>query len=184
MTTQTTTVTLLNVNSILERMHIEANMKVADLGCGAAGRFVFPLAAAVGSMGVVYAVDILKSSLDLVKRRSNQENLANIKPVWSNLEVFGATKIPAGSLDAVLLVNTLSQSKERVNIIREAIRLLKKGGKLLVAEWKKIASPLGPALEKRVDQTLMKNSAARLGLELEDEFSAGPYHWGLIFKKL
>jgi ubiquinone/menaquinone biosynthesis C-methylase UbiE len=176
--------TLLDVKSVLEHLSLEENMKVADLGCGSSGRFVFPCAEIVGSTGLVYAVDILKNTLDLIIRQAKENNLMNIKAVWSNLEVFGATKIPAGSIDVAILVNTLSQSQERVNIVREAIRLVKKGGRLLVAEWKKTATPLGPPLDKRVDSVLLKNGAFRLGLELDDEFAPGPCHWGLIFKKL
>ena len=84
-------------------------------------------------------MDILRTALETISKRAHAENLANIKTVWSNLEIFGATKIEAGSLDVGLLINTLYQSHKRAEILRESIRLLKKNGKLVIVEWKNIA---------------------------------------------
>jgi len=175
---------LLDVNFILSKAQISENTKVADLGCGASGFFIFPLAKLVGKRGKVYAVDILKTILETIDKRIKQENLENIKTVWSNLEIFNATKIESGSLDVILLVNTLYQSHKRPEILREAVRLLKKGGLLLVVEWKNIATPLGPPAEERVKADLLKAGAQKLGLKIEDEFDAGQYHYGIVFTKL
>jgi len=100
------------------------------------------------------------------------------------LEIFKATKIESGSLDVALLINTLYQSRKRVEILREAIRMLKKGAKLLVVEWKNVSSPFGPPPEERVKPDLLKIGAKKLGLEIEDEFEAGQYHFGILFVKL
>lgn len=175
--------TLLDANLVVGKLSLVAGMKIADLGSGGAGRFLFPCARLIGKDGKAYAIDILKNALGMISRRARQENQPNIETVWSNLEIFGATNLPAGSLDRALLVNTLSQSTKRVEIIRETIRLLKKGGRLLIVEWKKEATPLGPDKLRRVDRELLKSGASRLGLEIEEEFTAGPYHWGIIASK-
>ena len=117
---------MIDANLILTKARVEEKTKVADLGCGSSGHFVFPSAKLVGKKGIVYAVDILRTTLETVNKRARIENLANIKTVWSNLEIFGATKIEAGSLDVGLLINTLYQSHKRAEILRESIRLLKK----------------------------------------------------------
>lgn len=176
--------TLLDVNSILDKIQVCEKMNVADFGCGASGHFVFPAAKMIGEKGKMYAVDILKSVLETIERRTKQENLENIIPLWSNLEIFGATEIESGSLDIALLVNTLYQSHKRAEILREVIRAIKKGGKIVVIEWKNVALPFGPPEEKRVNMENLKTGAAKLGLKLEEEFNAGPYHYGLIFSKL
>jgi len=175
---------LLDVNFILSKAQISEDMKVADLGCGASGHFVFPAAKIVGKGGKIFAVDILKTVLEETNKRVKQDNLDNIKTVWSNLEIFKATKIESGSLDVVLLINTLYQSHKRPEILREAIRMLKKGGKLLVVEWRNISSPFGPPAEERVKVDLLKAGGRKLGLEIEDEFEAGQYHYGILFIKL
>lgn len=174
---------LLDVQFILGKAGVGDRMKVADLGCGASGHFVFPAARLVGKDGKVYAIDILKPVLENIKRRIKQENLENIEPIWSDLEVANATKIEPESLDVALLINTLYLSHKRGEMLREAIRLLKKGQKLVIVEWKNISSPLGPPSEERVREDLIKKAGQKLGLTLEEEFEAGPYHYGLIFIK-
>ena len=175
---------MIDANLLLGKIGVEEKMKVADLGCGSSGHFVFPAAQMVGKKGVVYAVDILRTALETITKRARAENLANIEAIWSNLEIFGATKIEAGSLDIALLINTLYQSHKRAEILRESIRLLKKDGKLAIVEWKNVASPFGPPTEERVKKELVDNAAKKLGLKQETEFEAGQYHYGLIYIKL
>lgn len=176
--------TLLDANLILSKSQVEEKMKVADLGCGSSGHFVFPAARLVGKKGMVYAVDILRTVLETINKRARAENFANIKTIWSNLEIFGATKIEAGSLDVALLINTLYQSHKRAEILRESIRLVKRNGELVVVEWKNIAAPFGPPAEERVKKELLDSAAKKLGLRPEEEFEAGQYHYGLIYVKL
>ncbi len=175
--------TLLDDDFILEKAGISGGMVVADLGCGAQGRYVFGASPLVGKNGVVYAIDILKTILESIKRRAKGENINNIKTIWSDLEIYNATKIEPNKIDTSLLINTLYQSHKRVEILREAIRITKKGGKIMVVEWKNIASPFGPPTENRVKMELLKDGAKKLGLKLEEEFEAGQYHYGLIFEK-
>ncbi|MFH0892174.1 MAG: methyltransferase domain-containing protein [Candidatus Falkowbacteria bacterium] len=174
---------LLDVKVILNKAEIGEGMKVADLGCGSTGHFVFPASSMVGEKGLVYAVDILKTVLETINRRIKYDNVKNIITVWSNIETFKATKIESGSLNVALLVNTLYQSHKRAEIIRESVRLIKKGGKLIIVEWKNIALPFGPPAEERVNKDALIKSGPRLGLEFEEEFFAGHYHYGLIFTK-
>lgn len=175
---------LIDVNLILQKVGIGDKMKIADLGCGSSGHFVFPPASLVGKKGKVYAVDILKTVLETMNKRIRQDNIANIETVWSDLEVFGATKIESGSLDVAMLNNTLYLSHKRAEMIREAARMIKKGGKLLIVEWKNIAAPVGPPAEAKVNKNMLEISAKKFGLQLEEDFEAGKYHYGLIFVKL
>ncbi len=175
--------TLLNIYLILNKATISENMKIADLGCGGNGSFVFSSSALVGKRGKVFAVDILKTILERIKRKAKQENLENIESIWSDLETFGATKIESSSLDVTLLVNTLHQSRKRTEIIREAIRMLKKGGKIVIVEWKKVALPFGPPPEARVDNEALVKILEHLGMDIETEFQAGQYHYGIVAVK-
>jgi len=175
---------LFNIATILEKMNIGEKQHVAELGCGNFGFFVFPLARLVGKQGKVYAVDILKPTLEEITRESKKENLTQVYTVWSNLEIFKATKIENSSLDNALLINILHQSEKKIEILREAIRLLKRGGKLLIVEWKSTDIPLGPKPERRVNVDSLKTAIPKIGLTIKEEFEAGPYHYGLILTKL
>ena len=174
---------LLNPNKILQKLNIEEGMKVADLGCGSSGHFVFPMSKMIGKNGIAYAVDILKPTLAHIEEMAKSEYIKNIKIIWSDLEIFNATKIESNTLDVALLVNTLFQTTKRTEVVRESIRMLKKNGKLLVVDWKITAAPFGPPKEKKINKQALKKISIRLGLNLISEFSAGQYHFGLIFKK-
>jgi ubiquinone/menaquinone biosynthesis C-methylase UbiE len=175
---------LLDVNIILTKAGVSDKMRFADLGCGGTGHFVFPAAILVGKKGSVYAVDIMKPALEAIRRRKKQENLSNIEIVWSNLEIFNATNIEANSIDVALLANTLYQSHKRIKILQEAVRMIKRNGKLVIVEWKSITAPFGPPVEERVNKDAITESSKNLGLKFEAEFFAGQYHYGLIFVKL
>lgn len=173
---------LININ-IFDKIGIEAGMNVGDLGCGNLGYFSLPAAKLVGKNGTVYAVDILRSVLNSVAGLAKQEGLDNVKLVWSNLEIVGATKVPAASLDLAFLINILFQSQKDDLVIKEAHRLLKSGGKLLIVDWKRISAPLGPPLTDRTKKEEIGKFCQEAGFRLLEEFDAGPYHYGMIFMK-
>ncbi|HNP75563.1 MAG TPA: class I SAM-dependent methyltransferase [bacterium] len=168
---------------IFSKSGVSEGMSVGDLGCGNLGYFSIPAAKLVGRSGVVYAADILKSALEAVSHRASQEGLDNLKTVWSNLEIIGATKIPTESLDVAFLINILFQSDKDDLVLKETYRLVKPGGKLVVVDWLKISAPFGPPMEDRTDQKQITQFAVDAGFKLLEEFSAGPYHYGLLFIK-
>jgi len=174
---------LLDPLEILARLGVKTGAKVADLGCGGAGHFTIPAAQLVGDHVTVYAVDILKTVLRSVISKARLEGIDNIKAVWSNLESAGATKIRKNSLDFALLINILFQSKKHEDIFKEAIRLLKEDGKLLIIDWGQNPSVFGPPPTDRVKAENIKKIAKDLKLKSIDEFQAGTYHYGLIFEK-
>lgn len=168
---------VLNPKALVARMGAREGQIVADLGCGTQGHFVFPAAHAVGPKGKVYAVDILKSALSGVESRAKLEGVNNVETVWSDLEVYGATAVP--ELDLAMLINNLPKEA----MLKEAARVVKKGGKLAVIDWKSEAAPLGPPSKDRVDKEKIKNLLASWRFRLVENFEAGPYHFGLVFVK-
>lgn len=171
-------------NLVIKKAQIGEGMRIADLGCGYTGRFAFPMARLVGRSGVIYAVDAKKDALESMAKLAKRENISNIKTVWSDLEIFKATKIESSSIDVVLLMNVLFQSQKRVEVIREAVRLLKKDCRLIIIEWVKTAALFGPPVASRISKESLKNSLSKLGLKLEEEFEPGPYHYGLVCIKV
>jgi len=61
--------------------------------------------------------------------------------------------------------------------------MLKPDGKLLLIEWKKTAAPMGPTVDRRLDQNLARQCAEAAGLILQNNFEAGQYHYGMVFVK-
>lgn len=173
---------LLNPLEILNTANVGFGDTVADLGTGAQGHFTMQAAKIVGDRGRVYGVDILKSVLQNIDSRAKEAGLHNITTVWSNLEIVGAAKkISDKSVDTALLINVLFQvKKNRENIFQEAKRILKKGGRLVVIDWKKKGSPMGPTQDMRIAQDEVKKILTVNGYKIQQEFEPGEHHWGII----
>ncbi len=175
---------LIDAKSLLEKTDLKEGWRVADFGCGARGHFTLQAAKMVGTKGVVYAIDVLKSALNGVESNARLHGLFNIRTLWSDLEILGATKLPENYLDLALLINILFQVKDRQTVIKEAIRLVKKQGKLLIVDWKETSAPFGPLVKDRISAQKVKQIGAELGLKLEKEFEAGSYHYALLFERM
>ncbi|MFW0838171.1 MAG: class I SAM-dependent methyltransferase [Candidatus Komeilibacteria bacterium] len=174
---------LLNPEHILKDiLRLDFGSRVADLGCGSMAYFTLAAAHIVGKDGQVYAVDILKDVLSSVQSKAQLQRLDNIKTVWSNLEIYGATQVPT-DLDYVFLVTTLFQNTQHLPVLKEAARVLKEGGKMLLVEWLPQNTAIGPALAKRLKPEQIKAYTQEAGFKLQQEFKAGSYHYGMIFEK-
>ncbi len=81
----------------------------------------------------------------------------------------------------VLMTDLLFQIEEKEEVFREARRVLKGKGKVLVVDWD-LSSSLGPK-EGRVPPDEVKEIAKRMHFYLDKKFQAGSYHYGLVFVK-
>lgn len=174
---------IFDAHSILKECGVSEGAKVGVMGAGVSGLFVYPSARIAGKYGKVYAVDVLKPALEVIERQIKEDNLENVGLIWSNLEVFGAAKIEAGSLDYAILVDVLSQSQKRPEILREIARMLKKGGKIILIEWDTHQIPFGPKLENRIPRAQLLGLVPSLGYHLDREFAPSAYHYGLLLIK-
>jgi len=174
---------LLDIGMILAQIEKRDEMVVADFGCGNFGFFVFPLARLIGENGKLYAVDILKSALDEIKRKAYSDNLPQVETIWGNLEKAGGIKLPNGELDAALLINTLYQATQSLEMLKECVRTLKKGGTFVIVDWTQEEAPFGPPLGSRIKKDKLKLALAKIGLDFKSEFNPGKYHYGLVFIK-
>ena len=115
------------------KIGIRIGQKILDFGCGK-GNYTIPLARAIGSGGMVYALDKDKEVLEKLQKRIYIEELGNIKIIHSADKL----KIPIGNnvLDVVFLYDVIHSyyftESERVKLLSEANRVLKVGGLLSV----------------------------------------------------
>lgn len=157
---------------------------VADLGCGGAAYFTLQAARIVGDEGVVYAVDVLKEILSNVEVRAKIAGLTNVRTLWSNIEKYGATKINDSKMDFSFLVSVLFQNTDHGSIIKEAARITKTGGKILVIDWKEGRFPMGPEPQHKVAPDRVRELSESVGLKEKKTFSAGQFHYGIVLEKI
>ena len=174
---------LLNPYKVLECAGLRQGSHIADLGCGALGHFVFSAAQMTGGEGKVYAVDIDKTALKAIERAARHEQYWNVIPVWSDIDVMNAARIPSESIDLTIVANNLYLSANRSGMVDEALPLTKPGGRILVIEWKPILTIIGPPVENRMTAGDAKRYFAGDELILVDEFDAGDSHYALVYAK-
>jgi ubiquinone/menaquinone biosynthesis C-methylase UbiE len=171
-------VSLLEPEKIINQIPIEEHFLSADFGCGAGG-FTIPLARR-SLKGLVYAFDIQDLVLSALQGNATAQGLNNIKPAKCDLEAPSATGVPTNSLDLVIMVNLLFQAEHDDLILKEAARIIKPGGMIIIIDWKKDA-PFGP--ENKISLEEAQALLRRLDVKLKHTIDAGTYHWGAIFIK-
>jgi ubiquinone/menaquinone biosynthesis C-methylase UbiE len=169
----------LNPKKVLQQLKLKKSMTAADFGSGAGG-WAIPLAKILEE-GKVVAIDILEEPLSALRGKRGLEKTFNIETIKSNVEAPMGSRLSPNSFDLVLMTNLLFQIEDKEQVLSEAKRILKKGGRILVVDWKSDSS-VGPE-EGRVESEDVKKIAENLKLEVEKGFEASTYHWGLILVK-
>ena len=168
----------LNPTEILKQLKLRKDMTAADFGSGSGG-WVVPLAKKLED-GKVYAIDILEEPLSALRAKAKLEKILNVQTILADVEK-GIEILKDRSCNLVLMTNLLFQCEDKKKILAESKRILKSGGKILVVDWKK-DNPLTKQIEK-VSFEEIKETASSLDLKMEKEFTAGSYHYALIFEK-
>ncbi len=172
----------LNPDVLVGQFGIVSGMQVADFGSGA-GHIGLIVAQRVGPDGKVTALDILEDKLDSTRSQAKAMGLENIETVRANLEVLGSTGLSEGSQDMVILANILFQSSKKEDILKEAIRVIKPEGKIIVVEWKKGVGGFGPPDNYRTAEMELMSLFSAVGYLNVASLDAGQFHYGMIFKK-
>ena len=174
--------TIMDPADVLRTVGVHQGSVVADFGSGV-GFFAMPAAIMVGNEGKIWAVDVNENFLESLSKKTEESGFNNIQTVLADLEKLGSTKISDASCDLVLIFNVMHQASGKKEIMEEAKRIIKLGGRLVIIDWNKEESPLGPDQAIRVAPEILKEIAASLGFKFEKNFDTDIYHYGLEFIK-
>ena len=169
----------LNPEEVLKNLNLKEDMVACDFGSGSGG-WVLPLARTL-TEGKIYAIDILEEPLSALKGKAEIFKIQNIETIRSDVEKKRGSTIKDNEVDLVFMTNLLFEVEDKKGVLVEGKRILKKGGKILVIDWKQEAV-LGPKTG-RISPDEIKDIVKKLDLKIENEFKAGDYHWGLILAK-
>jgi len=173
-------VTFLEPEKIIEQLNLKQDCRAAEFGCGP-GEFTIALARVLPK-GMVYALDIQEEPLSALMGKARSEGLLNIKIIECDIEEPKGSTLQDDSLDLILVTNILFQSDQKKEMLREAKRILKPKGKIVVIDWKK-DSPFGPEQNRVSLEEIEKLMRLELDIRLIEEIEAGTYHWAAIFEK-
>jgi ubiquinone/menaquinone biosynthesis C-methylase UbiE len=163
-------------------LEIQKGSLIADFGSGP-GYFTIPLAKAVGDDGKVYALDVLTSALETVDSKAKMLGLSNIFTKRVNLEKEGGSKIENESVNWIIMKDILFQNKNKEIILKEAYRILKNEGKVLVIEWDKPVVGVGPEQNLRIETEDLKRMIIANYFKIEKKIETGNFHYGLLLVK-
>jgi len=121
---------LLNLNQeIAEKATLSKNSKVLDAGCGVGGTAIY-FAKHYGC--TVTGITITPHQAEKAKRNAINSGVDHLV----NFEVmdFMATSFPDDSFDIITGLESICYAEPKIDFLKEAFRLLKLGGKLVLAE--------------------------------------------------
>src|SRR3989344_3278201 len=132
--TKTKDRTFVNPDQLLKAVPVEPGMMIADFGCGN-GHYTAAAAQLAGRQGQVQAFDVMEEALSQTATLAKLLGLHNVTTRQCDLEKLGSCKLPETTCDLVIISGIMHKSEDHENVLREAYRILKTGGRLLVVEW-------------------------------------------------
>ena len=120
----------LRLPQVFRALNLKSGSKVGDIGAGG-GWLSVRLARKVGPSGRVYASEILPRYVQAIQTRAKRENLPQIEAVLGTLT---DPKLPANSLDAVVILNAYHEFDKPLSMLAKVKASMKPGARLAFME--------------------------------------------------
>jgi ubiquinone/menaquinone biosynthesis C-methylase UbiE len=162
----------------LEALALKRGMVVADVGAGS-GYMSFKMAKLVGPSGKVYANDVQPEMLEKLRARAQRDKIANVETV---LGTETDPKLPAGSIDLILMVDVyheFSQPQAMLDRMRES---LKPGGRLVLVEYRKEDPKVPIRPEHKMSVADVRTEVEAEGYQFDQVIEVLPRQHIIIFR--
>jgi len=161
-------------DEIVGALGIRRGEMIADIGAGT-GYFALPLAKAAGAEGKVYAVDAQEEMLTYLRQKLEAGTEGRIDLVRAEAD---ATGLPDGCCSVVFLANVWHEFADHGAVLREARRLLQRGGRIAILDWRPdVEREAGPPLEHRIPAADAERTVQAAGFGMTSHTHAGKYSW-------
>jgi len=150
---------------VIRSLDIHPGDRVADLGSGS-GYFTLRLAAAVGTTGKVYAVDIDQDMNQAMQERVKRERIQNVEVVFAKPD---DPMLPANGVDLIFASNAYHHLENRVNYFANLRRYLRPNGRIAIIDFDR-RSWLAGLSRHYTPADLIKRELEQAGYRLQNEF--------------
>ena len=163
----------------LKAIGIEKGSTVADVGAGV-GYFTWRLAEAVGPQGVVYGEDVQRAMLDELTRNMKKRGITNVRPVLGGYE---DPKLPANSVDLILLVDVYHEFSEPEKMLDHMRDSLKPNGRLVLLEYRAEDPDVPIRPEHKMTVKQVRAEVEPQGYRFEKSIETLPQQHIIVFRK-
>ena len=168
----------INMNRMLAaRAELKSNDHVLDAGCGVGGSAIW-LAQELGVQ--VVGISLLPSEVRRGRSFAQQRGVAD--RVTFERQDFTHTNFPDGSFDVIWAIESICHAPNKREFLAEARRLLKPGGRLVVADGFRSRRPLNSEEERSLHRWL--SGWAVPDLMTADEFADAARQVGFAHMRL
>ena len=150
----------LQVQRVMDVLNIHAGTIVADIGAGS-GWFTVRAAKRVGDDGTVYAVDINPESIKYIDERVRREGLRQVRTI---LSVPDDPKLPANSVDSVLILKTYHEISAPVVLLKNLRKSLRNGARIGIIDRN------GNGEDHGVQKDVVIQEARQAGYQLIEQY--------------
>jgi ubiquinone/menaquinone biosynthesis C-methylase UbiE len=168
----------LDPDLIWEKAALNEPEVLVDIGAGT-GFFALRFSRKL-KKGKVYACDMSGKMIEWMEQNLPEDSRGIVIPVRTE---ESSVPLADESADAVYMINLHHELEDPPALLKESFRLLKKGGKMLVIDWKKTESPEGPPLAIRVAEETVERQMAGCGFSDIMKYDVLPYHLFLVGEK-
>jgi arsenite methyltransferase len=164
-------------HEVITALNLKPGEVVADIGAGS-GYFTFRLAHHVGDAGRVYAVDV---SPDMIVHLNRRIRDLQVKNVVSILSAPDDPLLADVSIDRFFICDTWHHIADHPRYLALMKKMLKRGGQVVMIEFKKAETPVGPPMEMRIDRADQLKEMEANGFKLAGEHTFLPHQYFLVF---
>ncbi len=165
----------LQIDRVMDLLGITPGKNVADIGAGS-GWFTVRAARRVGPTGAVLAEDINPLAIEYIGKRVLKEDLPNVRTVLGTPD---DPALPAGSVDAVLMLKVYHEVAHPVVVMKKLQKSLRAGAKVGIIDRN------GNGADHGVNQDVVVKEMGEAGYQLVGSYDftkADGQDYFLIFK--
>jgi len=151
---------LLQVERVMDILDIHSGSNVADIGAGS-GWFTVRAAKRAGEQGAVYAEDINPEAIRYIDARVQKAGIHNVHTV---LGAPDDPKLPAGSIDSVLILKTYHEIADPVRLLENLRKSLRPGARVGIIDRN------GNGEDHGIQKDVVEQEAARAGYRLNNQY--------------
>ena len=165
-------------DEVVKMLNVRPGDVIADIGAGT-GYFTRRFAVAVGPTGKALGLDIEPSMVRYMQEDAQKLGLKNYEA--RTVKADDPELLPE-SVDIIFICDTYHHIENRVVYLSNLKKALKKDGRIVIVDFYKKESPVGPPLKMKLSEETVKQEFLKAGYRQTRFLSFLPHHYFLQFE--